>query len=279
MKVLITCVVTISALLNACGGDDTAGASYESQGVFTQPTVTACDSISPNTAIQYGVREAPQLFLSQLTGIEYQVDVYLPESYDSTELLPVIYATDGQWVARRFSAAIDRARLPIILVAIHQGPENRRWEDYTLPGADQYIQFLLTELLPSMENQYRIDPSRRTLQGASLGGLLTLFVMLQDDEVNPVFENIISMDPSVWYQPAFLNSREASRFNQSLNMPVELVLSSATGYQGNLRNVEPFKNRLEMRGYENFYLHYAAFDVCHDDIAGPAFDHALNILF
>src|SRR5690606_8529401 len=111
-------------------------------------------------------------FVSKITGIAYPFRVYAPAGYGSgAKTYPIIYATDGQWYGEGFSQAIKSKGKEIILVAIEQGPDDRRATDYTLPGARAYFKFLTTELLPAVESVYRVDPKQRGLSGASYGGL------------------------------------------------------------------------------------------------------------
>lgn len=50
--------------------------------------------------------------------------------------------------------------------------------------------------MPFIENQYRIDASRRTLGGHSFGGLFAKWVMFKKPEL---FKNYIISSPSLWF--------------------------------------------------------------------------------
>ncbi|MEM8557853.1 MAG: alpha/beta hydrolase-fold protein [Bacteroidota bacterium] len=59
-----------------------------------------------------------------------------------------------------------------------------------------YGRFLVEELKPAIDAQYRTDPSRASLGGASLGGLITLSLGLAYPEV---FGGLLVVAPSVWW--------------------------------------------------------------------------------
>lgn len=224
-------------------------------------------------------REVHSVFLSAITGIEYPLHIYLPKDYkESTRTYPVIYATDGQWIFRGFSNIIDERDKDIILVAIEQGPNDRRATDYRLPGAHAYFSFLTSELLPTIENDYRVDTNNRTLLGTSYGGILSGLALLMDDVVNPVFKNYLSFDPSFYEHQNATLQLEQARFNASNELNATLILTSAT-LRGNDIYVNWYKNLLEQREYAGLEIVRFSFAVDHNDVANPSFVNALEVLF
>lgn len=219
-------------------------------------------------------------FLSSITGVDYPVHIYLPENYDSsTENYPVIYATDGQWIFSGFSSAIKSRRLDIILVAIEQGPDNRRATDYLLPGAQTYFEFLRTEFLPYIESEYRVDQDQRTIQGASYGGLFVGLALLMDDVVDPLFKNYLCFDGSFFEHPNATSQLEYARYNASLVMNANLVLTSALGVNNNDRVVTQFQSNLLNRNYTGLTIYKSSYNVHHNDVAQPSFEYSLDALF
>ena len=217
--------------------------------------------------------------ISGITGITYPLRIYLPEDYESSEQhYPVIYATDGQWIFNGFASTLDEKSVSAILVAIEQGPGDRRSIDYLLPGARQYYRFLVTELLPTIEREYRIDPSQRTLSGASYGGVLVGAVLLLDDVVEPHFQNYLSFDASFYVHPQATADLQTERFNASSELHAILVLTSATSI-GNDIHVTNFQRVLEARNYTGLAIHRQKYPVHHNDVAGPSFEYALDLIF
>ncbi len=146
--------------------------------------------------------------------------VYLPPNYaDSGDRYPVLYLQDGQaifdsrasgfeWGADETAEALiaKRAIEPIIIVGIEATPA--RISEYTptarsVSGAEtpggrgrDYVRFLVEELKPFIDAEYRTVPSRSAVGGSSLGGLISIYAGL----VRPdVFEAVLAASPSVWW--------------------------------------------------------------------------------
>jgi len=127
-------------------------------------------------------------FESSVLGEARTVDVFLPRGYrrDSTRRYPVLYANDGQDMEtvdlRVILDSLQRtgAMAPAIVVAVHA---TDRMQDYGTAGAPnaqgrgarahRYSQFLLDELMPAIEQRYRVaaGPAATAAMGWSLGGL------------------------------------------------------------------------------------------------------------
>lgn len=285
MKLYILVITSIVIALTSCGGGSSsgnAGSFSNDDGPQLSPAMNKdCEFLGDEKSVQFGRTVPTQTISSVITGIDYPVDVYLPASYDdNSDLYPVIYATDGQWIFDSFAGLVDEMGLDIILIAIHQGPENRRMTDYTLDGIETYLDFFMTDYIPQMELQYRINSSERTLQGASIGGLFALMTMLFQDENDPDFKRYIAMDPSMSYQGnSTYTELESERFERSSNMRVELMMTGAKGWGGNHVLTEMFYDRLRNRKYENFDHYHIKFGVCHNGVANPSFEHALQRYF
>src|SRR3954470_7872516 len=169
-------------------------------------------------------------FRSRILGTRRDVLIYLPPGYRrfSRTRYPVLYLQDGQNV---FDAATsfagtewsvdetaqrligEKAIEPLIIVAIANTGEDRIHEYAPTPGvidenakrkkrskgwARRYGSFLIEELKPYIDKQYRTKPEGEFtgLGGSSLGGLLTLSLGLWFPNV---FTRLIAMSPSVWW--------------------------------------------------------------------------------
>ncbi len=116
-----------------------------------------------------------------------RLDVVLPKEYaGSNESFPVLYLNDGQDLERLHMIAVldalyhQKAIRPFILVAIHCGDRIQEYgvaaqADYLHRGAKAglYADFVVHELLPYVQKQYRVstDPNQSVFAGFSLGGL------------------------------------------------------------------------------------------------------------
>ena len=109
--------------------------------------------------------------------------IYTPPSYSPDLEYPVFYVQDGIAFYRTGKLAelsdrmlyLNRIR-PAVLVFLE--PQDRLREYYLNP---RYAEFLALEVLPRVESGYSVrrDPAGRGLWGASLGGLISLYVALE----------------------------------------------------------------------------------------------------
>ena len=123
-------------------------------------------------------------FDSKLLGNRRRVHVYLPPDYskESGRRFPALYVHDG-------GEYLDRARLPVVLdnlahsgaiahlIAVMVDPVERTVE---YRADDNYARFVEEELVPDIDHRYRTRTDRdgRGVMGASLGGLISVYLAL-----------------------------------------------------------------------------------------------------
>ncbi|MEW6989063.1 alpha/beta hydrolase-fold protein [Colwelliaceae bacterium 6441] len=119
------------------------------------------------------------------------VKIYLPESYNHSEQeYPVLYVLDGQWhftnaVAIQQSLKAPLATPEMIVVGImNKNPDRRTWFSRE---SDKFEQYLLKELIPYVDNQYRTQ-SRKVLFGWEMGAFFSSSTFLQHPDL---FEAVI----------------------------------------------------------------------------------------
>jgi len=137
---------------------------------------------------------------SAFLGPNRNVEVWLPPGYDSSTATryPVLYMSDGQNLFDpRFAstgtdwgvdeAVVDLVRRgvipPIIVVGVwnsaERGPEYSPWH-----GAPQYARFLIEELMPRVNREFRTltGPQNTAVMGSSMGGLLSYYLVTYHPE-------------------------------------------------------------------------------------------------
>lgn len=151
---------------------------------------------------------------SKALGEERRINVLLPPDYEKSGLkYPVFYLLDGSAHEDYFHAAslVDfMATYGVMPQTIVVGISNvDRKRDFTRPsaneedrkmvptsgGADKFVAFLETELIPYVNANYRTD-GKSTLYGQSLAGLIATQVLL---EKPGLFDNYILVSPSLWW--------------------------------------------------------------------------------
>lgn len=152
---------------------------------------------------------------SAVLGEERTILVRVPAGYDTNKLrYPVLYMTDGnahivhtsstvEFLARngRMSEMIvvginntDRTRdLSPTHVTTTVAGGNSALQFPTSGGADKFIKFIETELIPEIEKRYRVQPYR-ILAGHSLGGMFAIHTMISRPEL---FNSYIAVSPAL----------------------------------------------------------------------------------
>ncbi len=215
---------------------------------------------------------------SSITGITYQYNVYLPQTYDNTSKdYPVIYVTDAQWGAdERFAHIIETKQKDIIVVGITQGPVGQRTTDFLWPGSSHYLEFFSNEFLPLIESQYRIDTSNRTLYGHSYGGVLIRHALINEVST-PLFQNFISSDGSFMVENTTYLRLEADSYEK--NSLVNRKLFLAGGKQANGPFVSGFYDTIRGYDLEDFIVYHQSFDLGHNQVVLPGIRGAMDSLF
>jgi predicted alpha/beta superfamily hydrolase len=242
-------------------------------------------------------------FRSRYLRNQRDLIVYVPPGYDDQpwQRFPVLYMHDGQNLFDRATAfggvdwniqgAADRLIAeekiePLIVVGI-DNTGKCRINEYTptkvpkLGGgrADVYAKFLLKEVMPFIQQQYRTvsGPASTGIGGASLGGLLSLYLGLKMPET---FGKIAALSPSVWWNQRVIIRRTA-------DAPVKprptVWLDVGTKEGGRtVPDVEQFRDVLLKRGWRlGESLHYERVEGGeHNEVAwAQRIDRVLEFLY
>jgi predicted alpha/beta superfamily hydrolase len=176
------------------------------------------------------------------------VFVRLPRSYPRDGAShPVLYLTDGHDYINEIGSIIDflaqNGRMPeLIVVGITSSDRYRDFTstraDVTKPdgtvvfraptsgGADKFLKFIDSELVPEIEKRYRAEPFR-ILVGHSLGGLFVLHALFSKPSL---FRAYIASSPSLeWDTEVIL--QEAAQFSAS-SKPLRATLFLSISDEG-----------------------------------------------
>ena len=138
---------------------------------------------------------------SAFLGPVRHVEVWLPPGYDESPATryPVLYMSDGQnlfdpriantgtdWGVDESVVRLVRRGVmpPIIVVGVwstaQRGPEYSPWH-----GASAYARFLIEELLPRINREFRTrtGPANTAVMGSSMGGLLSFYLVTRHPDV------------------------------------------------------------------------------------------------
>jgi predicted alpha/beta superfamily hydrolase len=221
---------------------------------------------------------------SVFTGEEYQVGIWLPFSFASSDqTYPVLYLTDGDYLfglaTGLVPTLIGTQEIPEILVvgigynriASYAEFGKLREMDMLPPGlpdapaearTPQFLGFLEQELFPLIETRYRGTPDDRTLCGFSVGGFFSLYTMLTRPGL---FKRYIATSGTWPGVASFLMTCEQDYARQSGHTPVNLHLSVGGLEEDQIPGFKRLAEVLETRDYPDFKL---STEIIADEIHG-----------
>ncbi|HOY21570.1 MAG TPA: alpha/beta hydrolase-fold protein [Cellvibrio sp.] len=214
-------------------------------------------------------------YKSKHTSIEYPYSVYLPPNYaTSNKKYPVLYLTDGQWV-KEFHKAVEAHHKDFIVVAIEQGPEDRRMVDYRLPGALPYIRFLKEEIIPHIEKQYRTN-ANRIFWGASLGATVGEILLSQETQKKPYFSTYALSDGAFWANSPEIQEKVKSALAQPKSETISIFTSGTR--QGNYITNLDFVNRVQSLNNSTLDIKNIELKETHNEMATPTFEYFIDAM-
>jgi enterochelin esterase-like enzyme len=140
------------------------------------------------------------------------VDVIVPHNYQQLERLPMLVLNDGQdSKAVRVKESIQELHKrkliqPLIVVGVRAGDRLKEYgvsknPDYLKRGtyADRYARFIITELIPYINDHYPVDikHAKNTIAGYSLGGLSALDIIWNH---RSPFKQVGVFSGSLWWR-------------------------------------------------------------------------------
>jgi len=221
---------------------------------------------------------------SQVLGEDRAISVHLPEGYDkSSDRYPVLYVLDGEQLLIPISGVTEILswgyRGPdIIVVAIRNV---HRSKDFTVPldapgaetnyrsvgGADKFLQFLQSELIPQVESKYRVA-RYRIIFGHSLAGLMALHAFVA---APGLFDATIASSPPADYNGDYIVNRINTLFAEGKGNKGSLYLCmAAREYDDSPRAIRKLQELLRLRAPQG--LHW-------DSRVIPDTDHGTSLLF
>lgn len=206
-------------------------------------TVIVFLALSFSSAFAQGPGVSTLTIKSSVLGEDRVILVRTPPGYDASKIsYPVLYMTDGDAHMAHTSSTIEflarNGRISeLIVVGI---PNTDRTRDLTptkatpnaaqfptAGGADKFLKFIETELIPEIEKRYRVQPYR-ILAGHSLGGLFVIHTMITRPEL---FKSYIAVSPSLQWsgQATLKRAEEFLKSRKELNATLFASLGNETG--------------------------------------------------
>jgi len=206
------------------------------------------DTRPAERATPYVVPRSEVRSMRSATGVEYRILVARPAAPAPASGYPVLYLLDGDdsfaiaaATAERLARHGSRSGVgPGLVVGIGYPGESRRRIDYTPAtdkpvqgpdgrmapsgGAQEFRNFIASELQPAIASAYPIDPDRQALMGHSYGGLFVLDTLFRQPEL---FRTYVASSPSIWFGGGEVLRHEAAfvEAQRRARRRIDLVLS------------------------------------------------------
>jgi len=265
-----------------------------------------------------------RIISSKITGQDYKVRIYLPHSYPyhPDQNYPVVYVMDGNLFGEMVSGiarvmAFSRKYPEVIVTSVGYplilhgegfkklitlrgleftpGPdpefeqEHQKWlgiEDFRTGNARLFHRFLLDELAPVIETEYRVRPDDRTLLGHSASGLFTLDAMFRQPEA---FQRYIVGSPPLRYANGLMFRVEGDYAAEHNALPARLFLGIGSEEEllqpkldamVSVSAFYQFSAFLSSRNYEGFYFENRVFEgFDHLSVPATLFSAGLRSVF
>jgi uncharacterized protein len=213
-------------------------------------------------------------------GRHYALFVGVPVSYatEPNKRYPVVFVTDGYWDFQKLTAlhgplVYDKYAPEFIVVGMGYAGENpnfgdlRRWELSPLPigtppeasgHAKDFLDTIEKVFIPLIDKEYRTDPKKRVLAGASLGGLFTLYSMFTKPEL---FSGYVAVTPAVAVGDGWLlkYEEEFAKSGKSLNARLYMT-TGANESTGFVAPILRMNQRIATRKYPNLAYDFRIID-------------------
>jgi len=119
-------------------------------------------------------------------------------------------------------------------------------------GARLFLNFIVKELIPFIESNYRVSSSDRGLGGYSYGGLFTLFALFTHPEA---FDRYFAGSPSLEYDHGILFKYENEFALTHKNLKATVFLSAGSlENDGTTENMKKMSDVLQSRNYQGLTI-------------------------
>jgi predicted alpha/beta superfamily hydrolase len=205
---------------------------------------------------------------SAVLGEERVVLVRTPAGYETNkERYPVLYMTDGDAHMGHTASTIEfltnNGRISdLIVVGVTNTDRTRdltpakssaknaagELQSPTSGGADNFLKFFETELIPEIEKQYRVQPYR-IFAGHSLGGLFAIHALITKPAL---FNAYIAVSPSLQWENAEALKRAEDFLKNQKELEVTLYTSLGNEPGGIGESFNGFRQALAKTNIKGF---------------------------
>jgi uncharacterized protein len=255
---------------------------------------------------------------SKILGQEMEIYVKIPVSYNSNprKVYPALYMTDGNrsfpmianiinlfevprptdpeifvigigykirdmadwgaWRTRDLTPSNDPA-VDTIMNKLLTGATGRQYEVKS-GGASKFLEFIIKEVIPFVESNYRVSPTNRGIGGYSYGGLFSLYVLFKQSEL---FNIYYAGSPSINFDKGILFNYEKEYASSYKDLNAKLFMS-AGGAEDSLMisDMKKMVSVLKSRNYPGLKIETQVFpEETHQSCIPSSITKALEVLY
>jgi predicted alpha/beta superfamily hydrolase len=207
-------------------------------------------------------------FVSKFVGDSIKIDVSLPASYNNMpeKFYPIVYMTDGYWRTAEHDSIhqmSDNKEIPEVIVVGIGYPADYNFDSIRVRdliiNSEKFFQCIKQEVMPYVENKYRVDTYNRTLWGASYGGHFLIYAFTEHVKQGKLFKNYIcasaSLNPP--YTHVDLLNNEKLLWESSKELPVNLY-ETVGGLEvpDFINSYNSIVNAIKAHDYKDFHFEY-----------------------
>lgn len=216
------------------------------------------------STLSFGQKVTEELFSKKLNE-KRDITIILPESYDSSKnkKYPLLLVLDGDYLLDPFSGVFSYATywddLPeTIIIGVDQADREKDTEtseDTGIPqeNGDRFYEFIELELMPYLQQKYRLAPFKVVAGHDWTAGFLNFFLYKN----NPLFQGYIAISPEL---PANIETILPEKLAQLQKDTYYYYLATADGDVDRIRKsavqldglIKPIDNKSLKYRYDNF---------------------------
>ncbi len=225
--------------------------------------------LKPEAKSQFPVEKIiDTIFISKFVCDSIKIDVSLPASYNNStgKVYPIVYMTDGYWRKAEHDSIhqmSDNNEIPEVIVAGIGYPDDYNFDSVRVRdliiNSAKFFQCIKQEVMPYVENKYRVDINNRTLWGASYGGHFLIYAFTEHVKQGKLFKNYIcasaSLNPP--YPHIDLLNNEKLLWETARELPVNLYETVGGLEIPDFINSYNFiVNAIKAHDYKDFHFEY-----------------------
>ena len=224
---------------------------------------------------------------SQAVGEDRTILVKVPVNYERSEArYPVVYMLDAHHPQNAMMAGLIEQQVwgDVMPESIIVGIQNtNRLRDMTptpgdrpgAGGADKFLQFIETEVIPFVDKNYRTQPFR-SIAGHSLAGLFVVNAFVERPDS---FNAYIAASPNVHWDNNYVIKRaeEAFRKRKEWNKFLFVALGDEPAYTAGYTRFQELLDQSKLKGLEYGFRHFK--DENHGSVVLPAYYAGLRKVY